>query len=60
MSRKRLHDTKLHKSFENQRKLKDGKREKQDLKNDLKRLSHDNAGEKTSENDDNYDDLSQS
>ncbi len=37
MSR-RLHDTKLHKDFENKTKSKAEKREKQAVKNDLKRL----------------------
>lgn len=40
---KRLHDTKLHKDFENKTKSKEEKREKQGLKNDLKRLNSNDA-----------------
>ena len=54
MSR-RLHDTKLHKDFKKKTKSKEEKREKQNLKNDLKRLDSSDAD--MDEDDYQHDDL---
>ncbi len=51
---KRLHDTKLHQDFEKKNRSREDKREKQTLKNDLKRLSHSDVD---LEDDATYDDL---
>ena len=54
---KRLHNTKLHKDFKNKTKAQEDKRDKQDTKNDLRRLSHQEVDGEFDDKTDHYDDI---